>query len=429
MNLTVIGTGYVGLVTAAIFSDFGNKVIGLDIDEKKIGLLKQHQLPFYEPGLEKMLDRNLKNGNLKFTTDYQQALNETDVIFICVGTPSKNNGDYDLSFVEASAEQIGKNLQKPATICIKSTVPPGTNDEVEKIIKKYAKVPFVLASCPEFLREGSAVADSLSPSRIVIGVTDKNAEDTLRQLHAPIKARVLICDPKSAQMIKYAANAFLATKISFINCIARLCDQVGADVKDVAMGLGLDPRIGEQFLDAGLGYGGSCFPKDTWALISFAARLGFDFKFLKEVDSVNQSQVDYLVEKIVRLCQDTIENKTIAILGLSFKANTDDMREARSIPLIRKLQTMSAKINAYDPVAIENAKKVLTNVNYNTDVYQVLTGSSALVLVTEWPEFLKLDLAKAASLMKTKVVIDARNFLDGQALIKMGFIYEGVGRK
>ncbi len=429
MNLAVIGTGYVGLVTAAVFAEFGNKVWGLDIAEDKIKTLQAKIVPFYEPGLEEIVGRNIDNGNLQFTTSYEQALAQASVIFICVGTPSKENGDYDLSYVFAAAEQIGQNLKQYAVICIKSTVPPGTADEVKKILQAKTKVPFSIAACPEFLREGSAVQDSLKPSRIIIGVEDKKAEEVLLTLHKQVDTTKLVCDIKSAQLIKYAANAFLATKISFINCIARLCDKIGADIKDVAAGLGLDPRIGKEFLDAGLGYGGSCFPKDTWALISFAQRQGYDFKFLKEVDTVNQTQIDYVITKIIQQCSGTVENKIVAILGLSFKPNTDDMREARSIPIIKQLQLRGAQIQAYDPVAMENANKFLPGVKLCDDPYKAVTKASAIVLVTEWPEFLKLDFSKMAKLVKDKVIIDGRNFLDDEAVKQFGFSYEGVGRK
>jgi UDPglucose 6-dehydrogenase len=429
MNLAVIGTGYVGLVTAAVFAEFGNKVWGLDIAEEKIKTLQTKIIPFYEPGLEDIVSRNIDNGNLQFTTSYESAISQAEVIFICVGTPSKENGDYDLSYVFAAAEQVGQNLKQYAVICIKSTVPPGTADEVKKILQAKTKVPFSIAACPEFLREGSAVQDSLKPSRIILGVEDKKAEEVLLALHKSIETTKLVCDIKSAQLIKYAANAFLATKISFINCIARLCDRVDADIREVASGLGLDPRIGKEFLDAGLGYGGSCFPKDTWALISFAQRQGYDFKFLKEVDTVNQTQIDYVVTKIIQQCSGTVENKIVAILGLSFKPNTDDMREARSIPIIKQLQLRGAQIQAYDPVAMENAKTLLPGVKLCDDPYKAVTQASAIVLVTEWPEFLKLDFSKMAKLVKDKAIIDGRNFLDDGAVKQSGFSYEGVGRK
>jgi UDPglucose 6-dehydrogenase len=429
MKIAVIGTGYVGVVTAAIFADLGNQVWAVDVDRLKIKTLKAETLPFYEPRLKEIVIRNLRKGNLIFHTSYEESMTQAQIVFICVGTPAKENGDYNLSYVFSAAKSIGENLKKYTVIVIKSTVPPCTSEAVEKIIKKQTKTPFDLASCPEFLREGSAVKDSLSPSRIVIGVESKKAKALLLKLHRPIKGPRLVCDIKSAQMIKYAANAFLASKISFINSIARLCDAIGANVEQVAKGLGLDPRIGHQFLQAGLGYGGSCFPKDTWALIAYAQRLGYDFKFLKEVDNINQGQIDYFVDKIIKACQGSIKGKTLTILGLAFKPKTDDMRKSRAIPLIKKLQQKGAKINAYDPVAMNNAQKILKKVNFYDTPYKALEKSSALVLVTEWPEFKKLDFRKIRGIMKEKLVIDGRNIYDSRKLKNLGFKYEGMGRK
>lgn len=429
MKITVIGTGYVGLVTAAIFSHFGNQVLALDIDKDKIKNLQKGQVPFFEPGLDKLIEEGLKKKNLIFTSSYPEALKQTEVIFICVGTPAKKDGDYDLSFVYKAAKEIGKNLRSYAVVCIKSTVPPSTSTEVKKIINKETKINFDLASCPEFLQEGSAVEDSFNPSRIIIGTESKRAKKLLLKLHQPIKAPRLLCDLKSSQLIKYAANAFLATKISYINSIARLCDSIGADIKVISKGLGLDPRIGDKFLDAGLGYGGSCFPKDTWALISFAKRQGIDFKFLKEVDNLNNSQIDYLISKIKKGCGEELKGKTLAILGLAFKPNTDDIREARAIILIHKLQLLGAKIKVFDPKAMSSAKKILKDVIYSTDPYDLSRGAEALILVTEWPEFKKIDFEKIARLMKNKVIIDGRNFWESNDLKKLGFKYFGVGRK
>lgn len=429
MNIAVIGTGYVGLVTSAIFADFGNKVWGVDVDKKKIKSLQAKVIPFYEPGLKEMVSRNIDNSRLTFTTSYEKAISKAKVIFICVGTPPKKDGSYDLKYVFSSAESISENLKRYAVVCLKSTVPPSVNSEVKKIMLKGTKTPFDLASCPEFLREGSAIKDSLNPARVVIGVETEKAKKILLKLHQPIKAPRLICGLKSAQMIKYGANSLLATKISFINSMARLCEIIGANIDDVAKGLGLDPRIGGRFLKAGLGYGGSCFPKDTWALISYAQKLGYDFKFLKEVDNVNQSQIDYFAAKIEKACAGKLKNKTLTILGLSFKPETDDMREARSVKLIQKLQKKGAKINACDPVAIENARHILTGVNFYQDPYQALKQSSALILVTEWEQFRKLDFKKAAQLMKEKIVVDGRNIYQAEKLKKLGFKYQGIGRR
>lgn len=429
MNIAVCGTGYVGLVTAAIFSSFGNQVWGIDIDKNKIENLKKGKVPFYETGLRELVLNGLKKRKLIFTHSFSQAIPQAQIVFICVGTPAKKNGDYDLSAVLSSAKEIAKNLKKYTVICIKSTVPPGTGQQVKEIIKKETAIPFDIASCPEFLREGSAVDDSLHPSRIVIGVDSNRAKDLLLELHKPIKGPRIICDLQSSQMIKYAANAFLATKISFINSIARLCDASGADILKVAEGLGLDPRIGKEFLNAGLGYGGSCFPKDTWALITFAKRLGYDFSFLREVDRVNQTQIDYLARKILKNCQGSLINKTITILGLAFKPGTDDLREATSLVLINKLLKLGAKINACDPVAIEKAKLLLKKVKFFDDPYQALKNSWALVLATDWPEYHHLDFKKIAPLMRQKLVIDGRNIFNPKILKSLGFVYQGIGRQ
>jgi len=429
MRISVVGTGYVGLVTAAIFADFGHEVWGVDVDQAKIESLKSNIIPFYEPGLKELVSNNIKNGRLNFTTDYRKAISNSQIIFICVGTPSKKDGGYDLSYVFSAAKTIAENLKNYAVICIKSTVPPSTAEEVKKIINQATKVYFDLASCPEFLREGSAVEDSFHPSRIIIGAETKKAQELLIKLHQSIKAPLLICDIKSAQMIKYAANAFLATKISFINSIANLCEKIGADIDQVAKGLGMDPRIGDKFLKAGLGYGGSCFPKDTWALIKYAQELGYDFTFLKEVDNVNNKQIDYFIEKIKTNLHGLVKNKTVTILGLAFKPDTDDIREARSIVVINKLKQLGAIINVYDPIANDNAKKIITGINLFNNPYQALKNSSALILITEWLEFKNLDFKKIASLMKEKIIIDGRNFFNPGEFKKLGFIYVGIGRK
>jgi len=429
MKLTVIGTGYVGLVTSAIFSHLGHQVIGLDIDEKKIKSLKQGKIPIFEPGLEEFIFKSLRRKKLQFTTDYSQALKGVDVVFICVGTPSKKDGSYDSKFVYASAESIAENLQNYAVIAIKSTVPPSTTNAVKKIIQQKTSVKFDIASCPEFLREGSALDDALNPPRIIIGTETKKAENILIKLHQKIKAPLVATTPQSAQMTKYASNAFLATKISFINSIAILCDKINADIKDVTKGLGLDPRIGQSFLNAGLGYGGSCFPKDTWALISFAKKLGYDFNFLKQVDQVNQDQVEYFISQIKSLYSNSLKGKILTILGLAFKPNTDDIREARSIPLIKQLQKLGAVIHVYDPVAMSHAKKILKNVKFFDSEYTALEKSNGLVLVTEWNQFKKLDLKKVKKLMNQPVILDGRNLFSPQKVKSLGFKYIGIGRQ
>lgn len=418
MKICVLGTGYVGLVTAAVFSQLGNEVIGLDIDEAKVKSLQQGKIPIYEPGLDQLVSKNLHSGRLSFTTAYPQALKNVEVVFICVGTPPKPDGSYDSRFVYAAAEAIARHLEGEAVIVIKSTVPPSTSAKVKEIIAKTAKIKFSVASVPEFLREGQAVNDALRPARVVIGTDLKSAEETLVKLHQKFKCPILTMSPESAQLVKYASNAMLATRISFVNSMAILADKVGADITDVAKGLGLDPRIGSSFLNAGLGYGGSCFPKDTWALIAFAKSLGYDFKFLKEVDEVNQKQADYFIAKI-KEGLGTIRGKTLTVLGLAFKPNTDDLREARSTLIIAKLKQAGAHVKSYDPVVKGT----------DSDAYGAMVNSDGLVLVTEWQEFLDLNWQKVKRLMKQPNVFDGRNWFDPEKLKKLGFNYWGIGRK
>jgi UDPglucose 6-dehydrogenase len=429
MRIAVIGTGYVGLVTSGVFSHLGHQVIGLDIDQAKIAKLRQGKITIYEPGLESLIKQGLKTKRLQFTTNYPEAIKGAELVFICVGTPAKKDGSYDAKYVYAAAQSLAENLDHYLVVVIKSTVPPSTTDEVARLIKAKTKVKFSVASCPEFLREGSAVPDALHPARIVIGTESKKAQKLLLKVHQKIKAPLVLTTPQSAQLIKYASNAFLATKISFINTIAILCDRLKADIKAVAKGLGLDPRIGQSFLEAGLGYGGSCFPKDTWALIAFAQSLGYDFKFLKQVDIVNQEQINYFISKIKQTFSGSLKGKTLTILGLAFKPHTDDLREARSVVLIKTLQRLGAKINAYDPVAIANAKKELSRVNYFSDPYQALKNSYGLLLVTEWPEFKKLNFKQIKKIMAEPNVFDGRNLFDPRRLQSLGFKYLGIGHQ
>ena len=428
MRISVIGTGYVGLVTSVVFAKLGHTVYGIDIDEKKIKKLKKGIAPFYEPGLQKLLKENAAKKRLFFTNSYKETISKSEAVFICVGTPSKKNGDYNLSYIMDSVKSVAENLNDYTVIVIKSTVPPSTNTKVKKLIDGITKIPYDLASVPEFLKEGTAIADAFNPSRVVIGTDSKKAERKLLEIHKKIKAPRVLCSTKSAQLIKYAANAFLATKISYINSIAYLCEKTGADINDVSRGLGLDPRIGSKFLNAGLGYGGSCFPKDVSALIAFSKRLGFDFQFLKEVDDVNKKQVDLFINKIKNAFHNNLEDKTLSILGLAFKPETDDVREARSILIIKKLLNLGATIKAYDPIAMDNARNELSNVEFSKTSYEALKDSSALLLITEWEEFSKLDFKKVYSLMKEKNIFDGRNFLDYKKLKKIGFSYFGIGR-
>src|SRR3989344_7802627 len=418
MKVCVLGTGYVGVVSAAVFSELGHEVVGLDIDKTKVASLRQGKIPIYEPGLDQLVSKNLDSGRLSFTTSYPEALNHVEVIFICVGTPPKPDGSYDSRFVYAAAQAIAKDLKNEAVIVIKSTVPPSTSIKVKKIIQRATKVKFSVASVPEFLREGQAVNDALHPSRVVIGTDSKPAENTLVKLHQKQKCPILTMSSESAQLLKYASNSFLATKISFINSMAILADKVGADIADVAKGLGMDPRIGAAFLNPGLGYGGSCCPKDTWALIAFAKSLGYDFKFLKQVDQVNNDQIDYFIGKI-KAGLGRLKGKTVTILGLAFKPNTDDVREARSTALMAKLKRAGVLVKTYDPVVKGDY----------ADPYLALTNSQALILVTEWSEFNNLDWAKVKRVMQQPYVFDGRNSLDSARLVKLGFKYWGIGRQ
>ena len=427
MNISVIGTGYVGLVTAAVMAQLGHKVVGLDIDQKKINNLKKGKIPIYEPGLEELVNKHLEK-KLTFTTSYQHAIKEADIVFICVGTPPKKDGSYDQRVVFSAAESIAKNLTNYSVIVIKSTVPPSTTKKVEEIISSHTSQKFDVASVPEFLREGSAVNDALNPSRTIIGVNSSKAKRILAKVHKKLNSPVLVVSPQSAQLTKYASNAMLATRISFINAIAILCDKVDANIKDVSKGLGLDPRIGQSFLEAGLGYGGSCFPKDTWALISYAKKKGYDFGFLKQVDQVNQDQIDYFINKIKKVNKNNLKGKILTVLGLSFKPNTDDLREARSMPLVKKLLDLGAIIYAYDPVSTPQAKKILKKVKFFTDPQTALINSDGLVLVTEWQEFKKLNYKKIKKLMRNPNIFDGRNFLSSSKLKKLGFKYFGIGQ-
>lgn len=427
MNLTVIGAGYVGLVTGAIFADLGNKVKILEIDGEKIEKLKKGEIHFYEPGLKELVLKNTSKGDLSFSDSYKEAIPNSEIIFVCVGTPTKN-GKADLSYVYAAAKSVAENLGKPAIVVIKSTVPPGTNVKVGRWMKKFTKVSFDLASVPEFLREGKALEDSLHPYRVVVGTEKRSVAEKLLFLHKKIPGKRLICNPASAQMIKYASNAYLPTKISFANSIAVLCDKFGANVEDVMKGVGMDRRIGPDFLAAGLGYGGSCFPKDVAALIDLSQKADYNFSILKAVEKTNKRQIDYFIKKIVRLCGGSVKGKILTLLGLSFKPGTSDMREASSLYVIGELQKREAKIRACDPVAIPEAKKLVYGVDFFENVYEALVGADALVLVTEWDDYKTLDFNKVGQLMKSLVVVDGRNIYNRERLGELGFSYEGIGK-
>lgn len=428
-QICVVGVGYVGLVTAACFADLGNRVIGLDVIEDKIAGLKQGKLPIYEPGLKELVDHNVQAKRLTFTTSYAESLDGTEFVFIAVGTPMGVDGEADLHYVEASARAIAENMTGPLVIINKSTVPVGTGDWVADIVRRYQKqpIPFSVVSCPEFLREGSAIGDFMQPYRTVLGSLNPEAAEKVAQLHLPLRAPIVITDLRTAEMIKYASNAFLATKISFINEIANICEALGADIKEVAIGMGYDTRIGKQFLDAGIGYGGSCFPKDVKALAFMAAEKGRHPQLLYTVMDINDDRREMAVSHIKEMVGD-LKGKVIGLLGLSFKPNTDDMRDAPSISIAQMLQAEGATIRAYDPVAMEVAKILLPKVEMMPDPYSVAQGCDGLVIMTEWNEFKQLDKPRLRDLMRHPVVYDGRNIYEPDEMTKCGFIYRGVGR-
>lgn len=430
MNLCVIGTGYVGLVSGVCFAELKNKVICVDIDQDKISKLNNGIMPIYEENLEEMCNRNRKEDRIKFTTDLEHGVKNSDVIFIAVGTPALPNGQADLSAVEAVAKEIAKHMNGYKIIVDKSTVPVGTQKWVTQIIKdsQTEKHDFDVVSNPEFLREGTAIHDTMNTDRVVIGSDSKRAIEVMVELHKSFSAPMVITDPESAEMIKYAANAFLATKITFINEIANICEKVGADIKEVAKGIGLDNRISPKFLQAGIGFGGACFPKDTKAVTKIGENVGYDFEVVKSVIKVNEKQKLRPFEKLQRSLG-TINGKTIGILGLSFKPNTDDMREAPSIDIINAIQKSGGKVKAYDPISIETAKNVLMNVEYANTPYDAVRDVDAIILVTEWKEFSLLDFKKVKELSKGNIFIDGRNVFEYNEMKEFGFEYYCIGRR
>ncbi len=431
MNICVVGTGYVGLVTGAVFADLGNDVICVDNVREKIEGLKKGHMPIYEPGLEEMVARNVADGRLTFTTSLADGVKRSEIIFIAVGTPAKTNGETDLSAVEEVARGIARAIDSYKVIVNKSTVPVGTGDLVREIIAKNQPKPvaFDVVSNPEFLREGSAIEDTLRPDRIVIGAPTQQVAMTLLELYAQLGRPMIITDVPSAEMIKYASNAFLAAKISFVNAIANVCELAGADVTQVIKGLGLDPRIGLAFLQAGLGFGGACLPKDVESLIQTAATLGYDFKLLKSVAEINRERAQHFVETM-RKALGPLDDKVVAVLGLAFKPNTDDMREAKSVEVVTLLHEAGAKIKAYDPVATENARRLLPRgVAYCASPYEAAEKADALALVTEWNEFKFLNLERLRSLMRRPVIFDGRNLYEPERMRRLGFEYYSVGRK
>jgi len=429
VNVCVIGTGYVGLVTGATFADLGNEVICVDKDESKIERLNRAEMPIYEPGLEEIVRRNLEEGRISFTTDIAEGVKRSLVIFIAVGTPPKDDGETDLSQVERVAEDIALHMDSYKIVVNKSTVPVGTGDLVRRIIEEHRrrKVEFDVVSNPEFLKEGSAVYDSMHPDRIVIGAPSQHVAMALLELYAPLEVPMLITDVESAEMIKYASNAFLATKISFINTIANICEKAGADVMLVAKGMGYDKRIGPEFLQAGLGFGGSCFPKDTLSLRYVARKFGEDSSLLDAVLAINDNRVARLVNRIEQRLGG-VQGKTFAILGLAFKPNTDDLRDAKSIEIIHQLQEKGAILQAYDPVAMENAKAILKDVTFCKSAYDAAEGADAVIIVTDWNEFKLLNLEKLREKVRQPVIFDGRNIYQPERVRKYGFEYFSIGR-
>jgi UDPglucose 6-dehydrogenase len=433
MRIAMIGSGYVGLVSGTCFADFGHQVVCVDKDPAKIEALKAGRMPIYEPGLDALVAENVEQGRLSFTTELKPAVAGADAVFIAVGTPSRRgDGFADLSFVFAAAREIAEAMSGFTVVVTKSTVPVGTGDEVERIIREIRPDAEVsVASNPEFLREGAAIGDFKRPDRIVVGAEEPRAEETLREIYRPLflnQAPILVTGRRTAELTKYAANAFLATKITFINEIADLCEQVGADVQQVARGIGLDNRIGAKFLHAGPGYGGSCFPKDTLALVKTAQDAGTPVRLVETVVAVNDSRKRAMARKVVQACGGSVRGKTIAVLGLTFKPNTDDMRDAPALSIITGLQDAGARVRAYDPEGMEAAKPLLGDVAYARDAYDCAEGADALVIVTEWNAFRALDLARLKQTMARPVLVDLRNVYDQASVQRHGFHYVSVGR-
>jgi len=410
-------------------AELGNKVICVDNNEEKIASLKRGEMPIYEPGLEELVKRNVRAGRLSFTTSIKEGVDNSEIIFIAVHTPPKPDGEADLCYVEAVSREVAQTMDNYKVIVEKSTVPVETGKWISRTVKLNNKkdISFDIVSNPEFLREGSAIYDFMHPDRIILGVSSKKAERVMRELYESLDAPIIFTDIESAEIIKHASNSFLAMKISYINSIANICEKVGADIKKVAQGIGYDGRIGGDFLDAGVGFGGACLPKDLQAFIGITQKLGYDFELLKVVEKINHQQRELLVNK-VRDAVWNIKDKTIGILGLAFKPNTDDMRNAPSIEIIQMLRREEARIKAYDPVAIPGAREILKEVTYCKDPYETANGCDALVILTEWEEFRKLDLNKIKRLMKAPIMIDGRNIFEPEKMKRLGFIYRGIGR-
>ncbi len=433
MRIAIIGTGYVGLVSGTCFSEFGVDAICVDKDVGKIEALRRGEIPIYEPGLEDMVAKNVSAGRLQFTTDLKEAVTGSEAVFIAVGTPSRRgDGHADLTYVFDAAREIARAMQGFTVVVTKSTVPVGTGDDVERIIRQERPSgDFAVVSNPEFLREGSAINDFMRPDRVVIGTQDERAREVMRQLYRPlylIETPILFTSRQTAEMIKYAANAFLATKITFINEIANVCEKVDADVQDVAKGIGLDGRIGRKFLHAGPGYGGSCFPKDTLALVRTAQEVGAPLRIVESVVEVNESRKKHMAEKVIAAAGGSVKGKTIAVLGLAFKPNTDDMREAPSLDIVENLKKAGAKIRTYDPEAMEEGKKMMSGVVWCDSAYETMGGADVLVIVTEWNQFRSLDIGRVKELMNTPVIVDLRNIYEPADMAAAGVTYTCIGR-
>jgi UDPglucose 6-dehydrogenase len=429
MKVCMIGTGYVGLVSGTCFAEIGHEVVCVDNDESKIQILKKGGIPIYEPGLEELVRKNVESGRLSFTSHTGEGVDKSLFVFIAVGTPPKDNGEPDLSSIEQVAVEIGAAMRDYKIIIEKSTVPVQTGEWIRTVVERFNKhgSDFDVASNPEFLREGSAISDFLYPDRVVLGVQSKRAEEHLLELYKPIDAPKIVTDIASAELIKHASNSFLSTKISFMNALSVICEKSGADVTKVAEGMGLDKRIGRDFLNAGAGFGGFCFPKDLKAFIGISAKLGYDFGLLREVEKINEEQMLRVVEKTEELLWN-LRDKKIGVLGLAFKPNTDDMRFAPSITIINRLVKDGAAVKAYDPVSMKRAKMVMPDIEYCDNAYDVAKGVDAVILVTEWDEFVRLDLQKVKKSMRQPVFVDGRNVFEPEKMKEMGFIYRGIGR-
>jgi UDPglucose 6-dehydrogenase len=429
MKLTINGTGYVGLVSGACFAEVGHHVVCVDNDAAKIKLLKEGGIPIYEPGLEELVKKNVATGRLSFTTSIAEGVQKSDVIFIAVPTPPQPDGSVDLSFIERVARDIAAAMTDYKIIVDKSTVPVKTGEKVAETIKRYckAKVDFDVVSNPEFLREGFAVGDLMKPDRIVIGVRSQRPIAAMKEVYTPFNAPIVVTDINSAELIKHASNSFLALKISYINAIAMLCETVGANVQEVAAGMGMDERIGRRFLNAGIGFGGSCFPKDLSAFIKIAEQLGLDFRLLKEVQRINAEQMERFIKKIIDTLW-VLKDKKIGVLGLAFKQNTDDIRMSPAIELCQRLQKEGAILRAHDPKAMGKARAILPNITYVDDMNDVAEGCDALVVATEWDAFKKLDLERARKALTHPIMFDGRNLFDRAEMERSGWIYKSVGR-